>query len=133
MNRGRSSYQPDSRRRTTFTWVRCRKSGLCGTQVVKELRMADKRNRNTIWALLLSLLALITINNQLVVTPNEMIAHCYRDYPLNDQQPSLSELSLLLGSSGKHSLHGTRIFLSLSYDPSTRKIIALGTSVTLCL
>ena len=46
----------------------------------KELKMAGDKNKHTIWALLLSLLALTTSfqqnyhNNQLVVTPNEMVA-----------------------------------------------------------
>ena len=45
----------------------------------KELKMAGDKNKHTIWALLLSLLALTTSfqhnyrNNQLVLTPNEMV------------------------------------------------------------
>ena len=51
----------------------------------KELKMAGDKNKHTIWALLLSLLALTTSfqqnyhNNQLVVTPNEMVALYCRD------------------------------------------------------
>ena len=43
----------------------------------KEFKMADDKNKHTIWALLLSLLVLTTSfqhsyhNNQLVLTPNE--------------------------------------------------------------
>ena len=37
-------------------------------------------------------------NNQLVVTPNEMVGHYCRDYPLNDPQLFFSGLSLVLGS-----------------------------------
>ena len=37
-------------------------------------------------------------NNQLVVTPNEMVGHYCRDYPLNDPQPFFSGLSLVLWS-----------------------------------
>ena len=47
----------------------------------KEFKMAGDKNKHTVGGLLLSLLALITIttfqqnyhNNQLVVTPNEMV------------------------------------------------------------
>ena len=40
----------------------------------KDFKMAGDKNRNAIWARLLSLMALITTyNNQLVVTPNEMV------------------------------------------------------------
>ena len=45
----------------------------------KEIKMAGDNNKHTIWALLLSLLALTTIfqhnyhNNQLVVTPKDMV------------------------------------------------------------
>ena len=51
----------------------------------KELKMAGDKNKNTIWALLLSLLALTTSfqqnyhNNQLVATPNEMVGLYCRD------------------------------------------------------
>ena len=50
--------------------------------------MAGDKNKNAIWALLLSLLALITTfqqkynNNQLVVTPNEMVGLYCRAYAL---------------------------------------------------
>ena len=49
-----------------------------GAQVEKELKMAGEK-KNAIWALLLSLLALIIIfqqnyhNNQLLIKPNEMV------------------------------------------------------------
>ena len=51
----------------------------------KELKMAGDKNKHTIWALLLSLLALTTSfqynyhNNQLVVTPNEVVGLYCRD------------------------------------------------------
>ena len=51
----------------------------------KELKVAGDKNEHTILALLLSLLALTTSfqqnyhNNQLVVTPNEMIGLYCRD------------------------------------------------------
>ena len=51
----------------------------------KELNMAGDKNKHTIWALLLSLLALATTfqqnyhNNQLVATPNEMVGLYCRD------------------------------------------------------
>ena len=37
-------------------------------------------------------------NNQLVVTPNEIVGHHCCDYPLNNPQPFFSALSLELGS-----------------------------------
>ena len=63
--------------------------------------MAGENNKNAIWALLLSLLALITTvqqyyhNYQLVVTPNEMVGFYCRDYPLNDPPPYLPSFSLV--------------------------------------
>ena len=53
----------------------------------KEFTMAGDKDKNAIWALLLSLLALTTTfqqnyhnYNQLVVTPNEMVGlYCGRD------------------------------------------------------
>ena len=54
--------------------------------------MAGDKNKNAIWALLLCFLVFITTfqqtyhNNQIVVTPNEMVDLCCRDKPLNDQQ-----------------------------------------------
>ena len=51
----------------------------------KELKMADDKNKRTILALLLSLLALTTFfqqnyrKNQLVVTRNETVVLYYRD------------------------------------------------------
>ena len=104
----------------------------------KELKMTGDKNKHTIWALLLSLLALTTSfqqtyhNNQLVVTPNEMVGLYCRD-PLNDPPLFLCGLSLVhedLPSEG--SLHSARIFLVLvSSYLSARKIPALGTSTTL--
>ena len=78
----------------------CRNCGPCGYQVEdqKELKMAGENNKNAIWALLLSLLALITTfqqnyhNYQLVVTPNERVGFYCRDYSLNDPPPFLSGL-----------------------------------------
>ena len=63
--------------------------------------MAGENNKNAIWALLLSLLALITTfqqyyhNYQRVVTPNEMVGFYCRDYPLNGPPPFLFGLSLV--------------------------------------
>ena len=51
----------------------------------KELKMAADKNKNVIWALLLCLLACITSfqqnyhNNQLVVTPTEVVGLFCRD------------------------------------------------------
>ena len=65
--------------------------------------VSDKKN--AVWALLLSLLALITTlrqnygNNRPVVTPNEIVDLFCLDYPLNELPPPLSGLSLGLGSS----------------------------------
>ena len=89
MEEGRSQYQEDPRRRINFTL------GLHAeilNRVVpkyrmfeKELEMAGDKNKHTIWALLLSLLALTASfqqnyhNNQLVVTPNEMVGLYCRD------------------------------------------------------
>ena len=67
--------------------------------------MVGDNNKHVIWALLPSLLALITTfqqnyhNNQLVVVPNEMVGRYCHDYPLNDPPPFLPGLSLVLGSS----------------------------------
>ena len=67
----------------------------------KELKLAGDKNKNAIWALLLSLLALITTfqknyhNYQLVPTPNEMAG---RFQPINDRPPCLSCLSQVLRS-----------------------------------
>ena len=63
--------------------------------------MAGENNKNAIWTLLLSLLALITTfqqyyhNYQRVVTPNEMVGFYCRDYPLNGPPPFLFGLSLV--------------------------------------
>ena len=90
MEGGRSKYREDPRRRINFTL------GLHGEILVRvldkhgmferELKMAGDKNKHTIWALLLSLLALTTTfqqnyhNNQLVVTPNEMVRLYCCDY-----------------------------------------------------
>ena len=68
--------------RTTFRWVYMQKSlsALCpsGEEIKDGGRLAGESEKNTIWALLLSLLKLITnswqnyYNNQFLVTPNEM-------------------------------------------------------------
>ena len=77
--------EEDPRRRNNFTLglrggilVRVvPKSNIKGFE--KELKMAGDNNKHTIWALLLSRLALTIIfqhnyhNNQLVVTPKEMV------------------------------------------------------------
>jgi len=53
--------------------------------------MAGNKNKNAIWALLLSLLATFQ-QNQLVVTTNEIVGLYCRDEPLNDPPPLLSGL-----------------------------------------
>ena len=64
--------------------------------------MAGDKNKHTIWALLLSLLASTTTfqqnyhNNQLVATPNEMVGLYCRDQPLNDPPLFLYVFSLVL-------------------------------------
>ena len=84
MEGGRSKYREDPRRRINFTL------GLHAEILVrvvhkyrmfkKELKMMGDKNKHTIGALLLSLLELTTNfqqnyhNNQLVVTPNEMVS-----------------------------------------------------------
>ena len=86
----RDRYQEDPRRRINFTL------GLHAEILVrvvhtyrmfeKEFKMAGDKDKHTIWALLLSLLALTTTfqqnyynYNQLVVTPNEMVGLYCRD------------------------------------------------------
>ena len=68
--------------------LHAKKFGPCVTKYrmfENELKMAGNKNKHTIWALLLSLLALTTFfqynyhHNQLVVTPNEMVGLHYRD------------------------------------------------------
>ena len=104
----------------------------CGYQVKEKLKNASDNNEHAIWALLLSLLALITTFQQ---QPNETVGlHC-SDYPQNGQPPFLFGLFLELGSSmQKQSLHGARkiVLLGSSYL-SPRKILALGTSTTFCV
>ena len=67
---------------TTFSWVcmqTLRNFGPFGDQVKGELNMMGDHNKNVIWTLLLSLLALVTTfqqkyhNYQLVVTLNEIV------------------------------------------------------------
>ena len=93
-----SQQQEDPRRRNNLRWVYMQKfsSVWVPKQFEKELKMADDKNKTTIWALILSLLALITTfqqnyyNNQLVVTPKEIIGLYCHDQPLNDPPPFLS-------------------------------------------
>ena len=68
--------------------LHAKKFGPCVTKYrmfENELKMAGNKNKHTIWALLLSLLALTTSfqqnyhNNQLVITPNEMVGLYCRD------------------------------------------------------
>ena len=96
----------------------------------KELKMAGDKNKHTIWALLLSLLALTTSfqynyhNNQLVVTPNEVVGLYCRDQPLNDPPLFLSVFfSLVLGSSQRRQFTWCSDQLGRSQyqeDPSSR-------------
>ena len=82
MEGGRFEHQEDPRRRNNFTLgLRAEISVRVMPQkrrLEKELKLAGDKNKNAIWALLLSLLALITTfkkkyhNYQLVPTPNEM-------------------------------------------------------------
>ena len=90
--------------------------------------MAGDKNKHTIWALLLSLLALTTSfqynyhNNQLVVTPNEVVGVYCRDQPLNDPPLFLSVFFFF---------PSTRIFLAKAVYMvlgSARKILVLGRS-----
>ena len=90
--------------------------------------MAGDKNKHTIWALLLSLLALTTIfqqnyhNNQLVATPDEMVGLYCRDQPLNDLPLFLCVFTQYQDLPSEGNLHGTRIFLLVSQeDPSSRK------------
>ena len=84
--------------------------------------MAVDNNKHAIWALLLSLPALVTTFQQQVavlynwmVTPNEIVGLHSRDYPQNDPPLFLSGLYLVLGSSyiAKAVLHGAGKFLLL--------------------
>ena len=94
-----------------------------------------RQKKHTIWALLLSLLALTTNfqqnyhNNQLVVTPNEMVGLYCRNRWLATERPAAIFMWFV---------HSTRIFLakavymvlgSYSYL-SAKKILALGTNTT---
>jgi len=62
-----------------FVGFTCSNFCPCGAQVEKELKMTGEKKENAIWALLLSLLALIITfqqnyhNNHLPVKPNEMV------------------------------------------------------------
>ena len=96
----------------------------------KELKMARDKNKHTIWALLLSLLVLTTSfqhnyhNNQLVVTPNEVVGLYCRDQPLNDPPLFLSVFfSLVLGSFQRRQFTWCQDQLGRSQyqeDPSSR-------------
>ena len=108
----------------------------------KELKMAGDKNKHTIWALLLSLLALTTSfqhnyhNNQLVLTPNEMVSLYCRDQPLNNPLLFLSGLSQVLGSSQRRQFTWCQDLPTCQLGRSqlsTKKIPALGTSTTLCM
>ena len=98
--------------------------------------MAGDKNKHTIWAVLLSLLALTTSfqqnfqNNQLVVlAPNEMVGLYCHDQPLNDPLLFLSVFPQYQDLPSEGSLHGTRIFLLLgSSHLLARKILVLGRS-----
>ena len=126
---------------TTLHWVYMQKfrSVLCpnigGSRMIVELKMGGDKKKHTIWALLLSLLALTTNfqqnyhNNQLVVTPNEMVGLFCRDRWLATERPA--DIFIWF-------VHSTRIFLAkavymvlgcYSYL-SARKILALGTNAT---
>ena len=95
--------------------------------------MAGDKNKHTIWVLLFSLLAFTTTfqqnyhNNQVAVTPNEMVGLYCCDQPLNYLPIFLSGFSLVLGSSKERQftwcqdLPSTRVFLPVSQeDPSSR-------------
>ena len=89
MEEGRSKYQEVPKRRINFTLglhaeILVRALPKCRL-FEKELKRAGDKNEHTIWALLLSLLALTTFfqqnyhNNQVVVTPNELVGLYCRD------------------------------------------------------
>lgn len=65
-----------------------RSFGPWSAKAERELKKAGEKNKNAIWAVWLSLLTLITTfrqnynNNQLVVTPNEMVGLYCRAYAL---------------------------------------------------
>ena len=94
----------DPRRRDNFSLVTYRNFGPCGAQVKKELKTAGDKNKNAIWALLL-LLALTTTflqnyhNNQVLVTPNEMVGLLPSVTTKLPAAIFFSGLSLVLGSS----------------------------------
>ena len=96
--------------------------------------MEGDKNKHAIWALLLSLLAFTTCqqnyhNNQLVAMPNEMVGLSCRDQPLNDPPLFLSFFTQYQDLPSEGSLHGARIFLVLgSSYLSVRKILVLGRS-----
>ena len=94
-----------------------------GLHVEKQVKVAFNKNKNTIWALLLSLLALITTfqknyhNNLLVVMSNETVRPYCHGYPLNDSPPFLPGFSLSLKDlSSKGSLRVSRIFPMFSIN-----------------
>ena len=107
--------------------------GPCGAQVEKELKIESDKNKSTVWALVLSLLAFIITGfqqnrqiNQLMVTTDEMAGfHVYcRDY--SNALPATIFVWFV---------PSRKIFLPLSQeDPSIRKTrLALMTSSTLKL
>ena len=89
--------------------------------------MAGDKNKNEIWALLLSLLALITTfqQNQLVVTTNEIVGLYCLDKPLNDPPPLLS--GFIAPSTRIFLAKAVYVVLESSYL-SARKILVLGRS-----
>ena len=54
----------DSSTRKILVGSTYRNFGPCGAKVVKEFKMADDKNKNAIWVLLLSLLPLLTTFQQ---------------------------------------------------------------------
>ena len=94
-----------------------------GLHVEKQVKVAFKKNKNAMWALLLSLLALITTfqknyhNNLLVVMSNETVRPYCHGYPLNDSPPFLPGFSSSLKDlSSKGSLRVARIFPMFSIN-----------------
>ena len=88
MEGGRSQCQEDPRRLDNFMLGLHAGISVCVVpkyrRFEKKLKMAGDKNKHAIWALLLSLLALITTlqlnyhNNQLVVMTDEMVGLYYR-------------------------------------------------------
>ena len=89
---------------TTFRCVHKKKFRSLWCQNRNIIEDGGDKNKNAVWAFLVSLLASITTfqyhNKQLVVTPNEMVGLYCRAYPLNGLIPPFSifsGLSLVLG------------------------------------